>query len=608
MKIRHFCALIALSAGCLLVGCHSDIDLNNIDTTANVEMGLAVPVGSMTFTIGDFLGSGQVNQIGVDEWGIFHFKDTLALPRREYHQIDPSSYLIKNQTQLDFRIKEALPSVDVLPASSTPTTLRFNMELSVEGINKDITQERIDSIRITKATFTSLILCHYFGLQWSDILGIQLELGDQFRPWNGNKLVDIPVEGHKFNEYITVDVENFTLNLLKNAEDPSQGTVDKIQFAVIFTVQPSQDLVIEENSQFLYDMIVRVLDYDAIWGYFEAGNQMRDKNTVVMSEVWEGWNDLKKLELRIAEPKIDMYVSHKVAAPLIMRVDYLRVANDYGKTAAATWYKDGETREYDEFQILNILSPLMSESQLTDSVIVKHTFSYKAHEGHIDQLFDIKPDVFEYSYFLTVDKNTRDDYPYNQHRITKDAAVSGFAAIDVPFKFGENSKLEYSSTLDSVPFLNSISLDSILSSAKVLNDVNATSIKLILDVENSIPFAIDGKFYFIGKDEQGNDKEMDLQLIQDSTFNHLHFPAPEMSAPEDEGDFGKVIAPSKTRLVVDVDKNDFDKLSEVKKLRFDASLTDNPQPCRLDKSASIKVRIGLSAKADVVLNFDDEKK
>ena len=142
MKIRHFCALIALSAGCLLVGCHSDIDLNNIDTTANVEMGLAVPVGSLTFTIGDFLGSGQVNQIGVDEWGIFHFKDTLALPRREYHQIDPSSYLIKNQTQLDFRIKEALPSVDVLPASSTPTTLRFNMELSVEGINKDITQER----------------------------------------------------------------------------------------------------------------------------------------------------------------------------------------------------------------------------------------------------------------------------------------------------------------------------------------------------------------------------------------------------------------------------------------------------------------------------------
>lgn len=604
MKFRHFYALIALSAGCLLVGCHSDINLDDIDTTANVNMGLAVPVGSMTFTVGDFLGSGQVNQITVDEWGTFHFLDTLSLPRKVYHNIDVSTYLIKNQTQLNFDIKEALPGAEVVPASSTPTTLRFNMELGVEGINNDLTQERIDSIWITKARFTSFILCRNFGLQWSDIMSIQLELGDQFRPWDGNKLVDIPIGGRNFNENIDITVENFTLSLLKDAGDPSKGTVDKIKFAIIFKVRPEKDIEIEEGSHFLYDMKVRLIDYDAIWGFFEAGNQMHDKNTVVMGEVWEAWNDLKKLELRITEPKIDVRISHKVAAPLIMRIDYLRVANDQGKTASATWYKDGETREYDEFQIQNVLSPLMSESKLTDSVEVMRTFSYKAHEGHLDQLFNIKPDIFEYSYSLAVDKNERADYPYKQHRITKENTVNGYAALDVPFKFGENSKLEYSSTIDSVPFLNSISLDSILASAKVLNDVNATNIKLILDIENSIPFAIDGKFVFMDKDG----KDMELQLIQDSAYNHLHFPAPEMSEPKDEGDLGEVIAPSKTRVVVDVDKSDFDKLSEVKKLRFDASLAENPQPCRLDKSASIKVRIALSAKADVVLNFDDEKK
>ena len=170
MKFRHFYALIALSAGCLLVGCHSDINLDDIDTTANVNMGLAVPVGSMTFTVGDFLGSGQVNQITVDEWGTFHFLDTLSLPRKVYHNIDVSTYLIKNQTQLNFDIKEALPGAEVVPASSTPTTLRFNMELGVEGINTDLTQERIDSIWITKARFTSFILCRNFGLQWSDIM------------------------------------------------------------------------------------------------------------------------------------------------------------------------------------------------------------------------------------------------------------------------------------------------------------------------------------------------------------------------------------------------------------------------------------------------------
>lgn len=602
MKIRHFCALIALSAGCLLVGCHSDVDLNNIDTTANVEMGLAVPVGSMTFTVGDFLGSGQVSQISVDVNGTFHFADTLSIPQRVYHKIDLSSYQIKNPA-LDLKIKDLISS-DVLPAA-TLSSLRFEVELGLAGINENPKLERIDSIQVTQALFTSLIKCEDLGLQWSDIAGVILELGDQFRPWNGNKFVSLPIEGRAFNENIEVSVNNFTLNLLKNAKDPDEGTVDKVKLYIIINVLPSHDIAINSNSKFLCDMDVKVNDFDAMWGFFESGDQMHDKDVVEMKEVWEGWKDFRDLELNIAEPTINVHLTHKIAAPLFMSINYLRVTNDQGENAAASWEKDGKKTESDAFSIDKaVLSP---ESPLTDGVEVLYTFSNKPEQGHIDQLFGIKPDIFEYSYDVQVDQteHSKEYYPYKQHRLAKDNTINGYAVIDVPFKFGENFNLAYSSTIDSVPFLNSISLDSILAKAKVLNDINASNIKLILDVENTIPFAIDGKFYFLGE----NDKEMDLQFIQDSTLNHVHFDAPEMSEPKEGETYGEVIAPSKTRIVVNVEKSDFEELSKVKKLRFDASLVNNPpKPCHLDKSAGLKVRIGLSAQADVVLNFDDEKK
>ena len=38
--------LIAL-VGSVLMACHSDINLNNIDTTTELELGAALPIGSM---------------------------------------------------------------------------------------------------------------------------------------------------------------------------------------------------------------------------------------------------------------------------------------------------------------------------------------------------------------------------------------------------------------------------------------------------------------------------------------------------------------------------------------------------------------------------------
>jgi hypothetical protein len=43
-------------------GCEADVDLNNVDTSVEVDANLATPIGSVKATIGDFVGDGT--------WGI----------------------------------------------------------------------------------------------------------------------------------------------------------------------------------------------------------------------------------------------------------------------------------------------------------------------------------------------------------------------------------------------------------------------------------------------------------------------------------------------------------------------------------------------------------
>ncbi|MBQ6748930.1 MAG: hypothetical protein IJR09_05790 [Paludibacteraceae bacterium] len=615
MSFKHLYACFALAAGLVLAGCHSDVDLDHVDTKSNIQLGLAAPVGTISATIGDFLGSGQVSQIHVDGDGVFHYIDTFQIPTKPYHKIDVRDYILRNDAELTFRIKDQV-SVPVIPISPVAVPLKFDMELGLEGINNKTKDERIDSIRVTNASFMSHINVTAFDLKWEEIESVKLVLGDKFRPWDGNKTIDIPVAGKGFKEGIEIPVRNFTLSLLKDDSDPSQGTVDKISFSIIFNVKPNHAIPVNDNSRIDYSLRVQMIDYEAIWGFFEASNDMQDENTVVLQEQWEGWKDFKELELRIADPKITVHVTHKVAAPLRMRIDYLRVKNNDGATAKAEWTTDGVTTEYDDFLIKNVLSPIlakdpqhpqMGESLLTDSIDVQRTFSSDPREGHIDQLFDIKPDIFSYSFRLSVDRNNTyfinpaTGKPYTQHRIAKDALnIHGYAALDVPFKFKENSALTYSTTLDTLTFIDK--LDSIQTSAKILDTINAGNVKLILAVENTIPFDIDAELLFI--DSVG--KPLHMQLVenaeQSNDTTHLHFKAPHIDK------FGDAIQPVETqKIVLIVNDADLIELKKAKKMWFKASISGNEEACRLSKDAGLRVRVGVSANADVTFKFDDKK-
>ena len=594
MYYKQIQAVIAIGAMMLLAGCRSDVDINNIDPKAEVEMGLVLPVGSIHATMGDFLGANQVQQIKVDEYGIFHFIDTVQIPTKDYRTINVADYIIKDASTLKFRIADKIGTGTITPAFGD-VQLTFDLELGMEGINEDATQERIDSIRVKEADFTSVINVEHFDLNWSEIESVQLKLGEQFRRKEGN-IIDIPVNGYGFGQEVPIKVRDFTLNLMKDEDNPDAGTVNKIKFQIIFNVRPSQNHEVYDDSKFAYNLQVKVIDYEAIWGWFQAGNQMRDHQRLKMDSLWEGWKDIKKLKVRFAEPSIQVYVSHKIAAPLRMYIDSLQAIDSLGNPTYATW--DGEKTT--DFDLRPVLSP--EGRDLTDSVTVTRLFNHEESKGHIDQLFDVRPDIFCYGFHLLVDQNPRSDYPWKQHRITKDAKVRGYAVADVPFKFNTGSELEYTATIQDVD-MSKVTLDSLLADQNILDTVKASDLKLILKVKNRIPFNLDAYVTFLDKDST----DMNMVLLADSSINHIHIPAPKMTRPADAKSYGQVSEPSESVTIISVDKSKFDRFAEVKHIRLDAAITDNPQRCVLDTATDMTVFIGLTAHIDAVMKFENDK-
>ena len=75
-------AILILILG-VMNGCKEDIDLKNIDSHAEAELGFAIPMGSISANLGDFLGNGQVDGIYVDENRVLYFRDTFDIQDHE---------------------------------------------------------------------------------------------------------------------------------------------------------------------------------------------------------------------------------------------------------------------------------------------------------------------------------------------------------------------------------------------------------------------------------------------------------------------------------------------------------------------------------------------
>lgn len=605
-----------------MTGCHSDIDLKNIDSSAELEMGVALPIGSMHATIGDFLGDGQVKNIYVDSLentGVITWKDTFDISRN-YHPLDLSQYI--SETNLNLNVYDQLQARGMIgtdgkvTGTGAPVTLDFPITLRLKGINESskLQDERLDSALIETASFTSIIRQNNLPLQWDWIDQVTLDLGPQInRPAGNTMTVYSRGNGYGYGENIPTAVNDFSICMMKN-RNPSQWTqylnnvIDTCDFTVhfTFTIPTGEKVDVPQNSGFSYKLGVQFVDYKAVWGMFSPSTDMYDESEEDFSDSWGDLAFLKTAKVPFAEPRVDVNVTTYIAGAMVMHGEYLYTEDIDGNKVYAAFTRDGR-RTYDYHALKGEYLPLTS--QIGDSTDKMNFFFSKAEDhGQIDRLVANMPQKIGYKFLVDFDQTLTP-----QIRLTNNTSVKVKATATLPLIFNQGLFLSYQDTVD--VDLSKADIDSIINDVEYIDTLKATDLKLVLKAINTIP--VDVKASIRCLDAAGNM----IMDPEDPTKPFLIVPEDTVRivAPKFEYRLSNwaMVEPGQTVVIASVNKKRVDILPLIKKIVYYAQIDDESMAnaykagnfnVRITEDAGLKIGIGLTTKLDAIFNFNKDNK
>lgn len=621
----HFLvACIALGSLFLNSCIEKDVDLTNIDGTTSVQTSLALPVGSMQFKFSDFIGENAIPQLSIDDKGRYVYTDTMYTSG-DYHPVDLSALIThandrwnineeKQQifTQLETNfpgleqtLKMFIPgftgynSIDTIPVEKIITTLatfgypidrlafdlEFPIEIDLSQLNNDFNYQRVDSILVDVAHFTSIFKVENFDLYWENIKGVELVLSDNFR--GIGPVVPLPIEGKNFYQPLPLDMQDFHLVLMKDPQAESSGDniVDSIALKIRFKIELTKDLAIDGDRYIGYDFEVDLIDYDAMYGYFAAYNLMRDtQHQTPIASLWSGWEWFENWLLPVNEPVVHVEVEHSLGLPMVAQLDYLYVESKDGERRDATF----DEAKQEKSKIIHIPSQIAMDDPLEKRAHTHLQLDYTDTLGNIDTLFTITPHTLSYSF--SVDADSTSDI--KQYRITDNTDINLATTIRIPFAFNEGVQLSYSDTLSEIA-ISEFSLDSLLQSLPIEEDSLALTLKLYIVVENGIPFEVACNFMFLDE----NNDVVTLSKMTDSVAT-LKLDYPTVIA-------SKVTEPSINHISLELDDDDFDLLASVRSIVFTATLGNNMDAVELNPDITVNVKLGVAADVKAIIDLSE---
>jgi len=618
-KNQLLCAFVVLIAT-FLGGCKEDIDLKNMDKRAEVEMGLAIPIGSMSATIGDFLGNGQVDGIYVGPTGLLYFRDTFDITRT-FHDVKLEEKV--STVNKEFYVYDQLSKGDINADGSVKTgkqiMLKFPFSMKLNNINNDVSDERIDSALIDKSRFSSTIST----TDWSDfkqeyIDKVEIVLGDEFQRSEGKTILVCSKGDFYFNQNIPIDINQFVLNLMKDTDtkyfswnDWKNNVKDSCHMEIrfYFTIPASDKVYVTNTTRYNYRLQVQFIDFIAVWGFFKPSSDMRDADTVRIEDEWEKWRDLKKAKLPFDTPNVYLNISSKIAGAMNMHGEYLYVKSLKTNDSVYASFNGQRKRDvfYDGKGVGRDFLPL--SSAIGDSInYTPIIFDEASDRGQIDKLFAIRPDIMGYKFYLDFDSLITP-----QVRVLPNTNITIKADIDAAFQFKKGLEANYVDTIGDVK-LSKYSLDSLLADANLLDTVKTSDLQIVLQFENKIPLRIKGRFRFMDE----NNKEVmypnSNKPFGIGTTDTIRIPAPNIVY--DSQGKAHVGEAKKTVYTIQVNKKHFDTLAKIKNIEYFAELdADETNPAfdkdpdwrvQIRKDDQLKVHIGISTHVDAVFNFNSE--
>lgn len=503
--------LVSLIIPLCLGSCKADIDLHDVDMSASMESGIAMPIGTISATIGDFFGSkeGIIFVDSLNHRGVLTVRDTFSW-EKNYHDVDLSQYISSKALKMDVYDKIGdLPYVvdhKITGNDNLPLELVFPLTLRLNGINKDLSFERLDKALIRDAQFISNVNRDNLPLDWEWIDSITIDLGSNIhRPAGNIECVyrkgdtDENGDAYTYGKDIPINVDEFEINLMKNKDlDESQwqwfinNVVDSCTFEIHFhfKVPTSAGVVtIPAGAAFHYNLSVQFIDYYAIWGMFKPSPDMSDENIINLAEEWPFWRKMEKAILPFADPIIDAYITTTIAGALRLDECYI-----YSSNATETQPATFDGKEKMPKTILKNYLPL--KSNIGDSAVMTIRFDKDEERGRIDKLFAIHPEKLAYNFNVNFDQESTP-----QIRILPHTGIRMDAVATLPLIFNKGTYIAYEDTIRNVD-LSKMTLNSLLANSPMIDTIECKSLVLALRIQNGIPLQV--KAIIEALDENGN--------------------------------------------------------------------------------------------------------
>lgn len=620
--IYFFVACLALFSLFLNSCVEKEVDLTNIDTTTSVQTSLALPIGSMTFKFRDFIGSKTIPHITIDEEGRYVFMDTIV-SSKEYHPVDMSALVTRTNSQWNVAdelgkiidqllavnpmigtyfpgLKDiesipetgfSLPIELILKMSSQESfkfSLDFPIDIDLKLLNENAEYQRVDSVMVRHADFTASFTTHNFDLLWEDIVSAEIFLSDNFR--NIDPILTLPLEGKGYDQAIPINLDNFNLILMKDPSLPSSGDniEDTIHLSIRFTFDLKHDLTIYNDQYIGYDFHVNLIDYSAMYGYFAAHELMYDEMIETpLTQLWSGWEMFESWVLPISEPSVRLEVDHTLAVPLIADLKHLYVTSKDGQRRDATF----DANKQQKSKPIHIDTQIAVDDPLEKTSHAEIQLDYTEEWGNIDTLFTIPMHAISYAFSICSDTTSA----MKQYRILDNTRVNIKTMIKVPFAFQEGINLTYKDTIHNID-IAAMNLDSLLASTLLKGDSINANLNLYLVVENSLPFKVDGQFTFL----DANNNVVKLNTMTDSVATlTLDYPNAVVDGITTEPSINNIEVP------LQLYNEDFETISTIKSIVFEAHLGENMHDVNLTPEASVKIKLGIAANVKAIMDLSE---
>lgn len=614
--------------GGMLMACHSNLDLTNVDTSAQIEMGVAVPVGSLRLKVGDILG--DIPGLFVDSASGGAFTMRFEYPdSRDYHKIDMRDHVSEKDLQLN--VYDALMAKGLINADGSvigtgkgndiSATIHFDLPIKLKGVNAELGKERLDSALIKSARFSSVLNRTDLPVEWEWIDQVVLDLGPNVcREAGSTKVIYTKGDQGGYGQKFNTDVDHFSLSLMKNKDlsiekntifDYATNVTDSVTFGVDFKITIPKEagkITLQPSAEFAYHMEVEFVDYSAIWGFFAPDKDMISKKVEVdLDTVLGESNIFGTVCTPFTDPEIKVAVTTQIAGAMVLNGNYIYVLSQEGDSTFALF--NGQRSL--EFPMNPWLHPDPKKSPIGASITDTVRFSKADSEGRIDRLFGNLPKRLGYDFYVNINS---DKSP--QARITDNTHVDINAICELPMKFREGLFIDYRDTLRDVN-LSAVNIDSLVRESSIIDSLHAGEVTIYLTAYSKVPMTVKAVFRYLDKNNQPiKDPTDPSKLFNPFLEDTLRINPPRFEknalnqwVPVEDGKSVMTAYMSKEKLSVvpDIRKITYQVIIDNAALNyaFDANPGLPEAPVTADQT--IELNIGLTAQIDAVFNLGNKK-